>query len=422
MNDDPNFEIEYETSPALKVLLGREPILDKQQKLIGHEILFRAHSQDSARQLLETTTILEQAAETGMENLVGNGLGFITTTEAFLQSESALFLPQKNFIIILPATLSAPAELLPRISELRRMGFKFAADYTQLHDPSLAALTPMMDIIRFVLPTPPEVLFINTEELRIWKNSQKRLFAQHVQEVVQFEHCQQLGFDYFAGNFYTKPVFIENKKFSASELTILKLLELLEQDADDTQMERVIKQDAVIGLNVLKHVNSAAAGARQRIGSLKQAVQIMGRAQLKRWLQVMLYEKPGTQPSGAALFTLATARGKLLELLASKKLPKNKMAGDIAFIVGLMSLMDTLFGIPMTEVLQKITVYNEVSLALLERKGIYGELLLLVEMLEQLAQPELPPRLLPMLEELDLAVEDLCRLQQEAFAWVNQLQ
>ena len=422
MNDDPNFEIEYETTPLPKVLLGREPILDRHQKLVGHEILFRSSSHEHASQLLETTTILEHAAEAGMENLVGSGLGFITATEAFLLSESVLFLPQKNFIIILPAVLIDQAALVPRIAELRRMGFKFAADHLQLHDPAKAVLVPLVEVVRVVLPTPPEVLFLNTEELRTYKSAQKRLFAQHVQEVTQFEHCAQLGFDYFAGNFYTKPVFIENKKFSASELTIMKVMELLEQDADDSLMEQAIKQDAVIGLNVLKHVNSAAAGARQRIGSLKQAIQVMGRAQLKRWLQIMLYEKPGTQPSGAALFTLATARGKLLELLAAKKLPKNKMAPDIGFIVGLMSLMDTLFGIPLADVLQKITVYNEVSLALLERKGIYGELLKLVEMLEQLAQPEPPPELLPALAELDLALEDLYTLQQQAFMWVNQLQ
>jgi EAL and modified HD-GYP domain-containing signal transduction protein len=417
-----NDEIEYETAPALKVLVGREPILDRQQKLMGHEILFRSSSQDTARQLIETTTILEQAAEAGMENLVGSGFGFITATESFLHSESVLFLPQKNFIIILPEVLADLPALLPRVAELRRMGFKFAADHAQLHDPAKAALVPLIEIVRIVLPTPPEMLFLNSDDLRAYKTSQKRLFAQHVHDVTQFEHCMQIGFDYFAGSFYTKPIFVENKKFSASELTIIKVLQLLEQDADDSLMEQAIKQDAVIGLNVLKHVNSAAAGARQRIGSLKQAVQVMGRAQLKRWLQLMLYEKPDSQPSGAALFTLATTRGKLLELLAAKKLPKNRMAPDIGFLVGLISLMDTLFGIPLPEVLQKIPVYNEVSLALLDHKGIYGQLLGLVEMLEQLAQPEPPPQLLPTLAELGLELDEMYELQRQAFMWVNQLQ
>jgi EAL and modified HD-GYP domain-containing signal transduction protein len=421
MTDDADIEIEYETSPALKMLLGREPVLDRQQKLIGHELVFRSHNHDAARRQSDTTKILEQAAETGMENLAGTGLGFVSATTEFLESESVLFLPQKNFIIILPSTLSLTETLIARVAELRRMGFKFAVDQAQLTDPARAGLLALAEIVRIELPTPPQVLLLNHEQIRQYRTGQKRLFAQHVQEAAQFEHCMQLGFDYFSGNFYTKPVLLENKKFSASEISIMKALELLGQDADDNQIEQAIKHDGVISVNILKHVNSAAAAPRQRIGSLKQAIQIIGRAQLTRWLQVMLYEKPDSQPAGVALFTLAISRAKLLELLAKRQLPSSKVAPDVGFIVGLMSLMDALFGMPMQEVLQKITVYNEVNLALLERKGVYGQLLHLVEYLEQLTAPEPPPELLPLLAQLQLPPEELFALQQQAFVWVNQL-
>jgi c-di-GMP phosphodiesterase len=418
MNND-DIVIEYEKSSSLKVLISREPILDRQQKLVGHEIIFRSGNTDPARQSAETSSLLERATEAGIENLVGNDMGCLTATEAFLFSESVLFLPQKNFIIILPHSLAVSDPLLVRIAELRRQGFKFALDQTQFLTPEKAAFLPLVDIIRIILPPPPQVLIFGMEQLRMYKTSQKKLFAQNVREMAQFEHCVQLGFEYFSGNFYTKPVFLKDRKFTASELTIVKALELINADASDQEIELTIKRDAVIGLKVLKHVNSAAAGARQRIGSLKQAIQMVGHAQLKHWLQIMLYEKADSQPCGAALFTLATTRAKLLELLAKKQLPNNKAASDIGFIVGLMSLMDTLFSMPMEEVLKKIHVYNEVSLALLERKSVYGKLLRLIENLEQLSQS--PPELLPLLAELDLAPEDLYDLQQQAFVWVNQL-
>ncbi|MEN9868363.1 MAG: hypothetical protein RL748_3953, partial [Pseudomonadota bacterium] len=420
MSDDQNIEIEFESSPALKVLLGREPILDRSQKLIGHEIVFRSSNPDPARQLADTSAILEQAVEAGIENLVGNGLGFVTATEGFLMGESVLFLPMKNTIIILPQHITEIEALSARVAELRRMGFRFAINHAQMHEPAQVQLAAQAEVIQITLPPPPQVLILNLEQLRVYRNNQKKLFAQQVQVVEQFEHCQQAGFDYFSGHFYAKPVFQENSKFSASEMTLMKALDLLNQDADDSKIEQVIKQDAVIGMNILKHVNSAASGMRTRIGSLKQAIQVIGHAQLQRWLQVMLYEKPGQQPSGVALFTLATARGKLLELLAKKQLPNSRNAVDIGFIVGLMSLMDTLFAMPMPQVLEKIPVYNEVKLALLERKGIYGELLQLVEDLEHLSEPQ--PEILQRLAQLDLAVEDLYQLQQQAFAWVNQLQ
>jgi EAL and modified HD-GYP domain-containing signal transduction protein len=418
MNND-DIVIEYEKSSSLKVLMGREPILDRQQKLVGHEIIFRSSNPDLTRQAADTNSILEQTAESGIENLVGDSMGCITATEAFLFSESVLFLPQKNFFIVLHHSLAASDALLARIAELRRQGFKFALNQTQMLSPEKAAFLPLVDIIRIVLPPPPQVLIFGMEQLRMYKTGQKKLFALNVWDMAQFEHCVQLGFDYFSGNFYTKPIFLKDRKFTASELTIVKALELINSDASDQEIELAIKRDAVIGIKILKHVNSAAAGARQRIGSLKQAIQMIGHAQLKHWLQVMLYEKSDNQPCGAALFTLATTRGKLLELLAKKQLPNNRAASDIGFIVGLMSLMDTLFSMPMEEVLQKIPVYNEVSLALLERKSVYGKLLRLIENLEQLAQS--PQELLPLLAELDLAPEDLYDLQQQTFVWVSRL-
>jgi EAL and modified HD-GYP domain-containing signal transduction protein len=424
MNDDPTCEIEYANSPALKVLMGREPVLGRQQNLVGHEILFRSNSvhSDPLRQQLDISNMLEHAAEAGMEHLAGNGLGFVTATASFLEGDSVLFLPQKNFIIILPAALEVTDALILRIAELRRIGFRFALDQNQLNTPNGLRLLAQAEIIRVELPPPPQLLTLDPEQLRRCKMGQIHLFAQQVQEVAQFEHCMRLGFDYFSGTFYSRPVFLENIKFSAAQLIIIKALELLNQDADDNQIEQAIKRDAVIALTILKHVNSASAGVTQRIGSLKQAIQIVGRAKLTSWLEVMLYEKPNGQANGAALFTLATSRAKLLELLACSQLPHRKIAPDIGFIVGLMSMMDTLFGMPMADVLEKIPVYAEVRLALLERKGTYGQLLQVVEYLEQLTLAEPPlDLLLPMLEQLHVPLEELYALQRQVFIWVSQL-
>ncbi len=111
MSDDASIEIEYEALPALKILLGRAPVLDRQQKLIGHELVFRSCQPDAARRELDTTNILAHAAETGMDNLAGTALGFITATAEFLEGESVLFLPQKSYLPIgsLRAAIAYPA-------------------------------------------------------------------------------------------------------------------------------------------------------------------------------------------------------------------------------------------------------------------------------------------------------------------------
>jgi len=82
-----------------------------------------------------------------------------------------------------------------------------------------------------------------------------------------------------------------------------------------------------------------------------------------------------------------------------------------------MSLMETLFGSPMKEILKQIPVADEVAAALLGREGFFGELLNLAEHTERIE--EASALLLPALAKLDLSADELYRLQVEAFEWSN---
>jgi EAL and modified HD-GYP domain-containing signal transduction protein len=163
-------------------------------------------------------------------------------------------------------------------------------------------------------------------------------------------------------------------------------------------------------------VNTPSIGTH-RIDSIKQALMVLGRNQLQRWLQIMLYAEPnrsGQNPK--PLLMLATLRGKLLEVIAHKHKPGNSSVGDTAFMVGIMSLMDTLFGMPMAEVLNETAVVEDVSDALLNRKGYYGELLKLVETIERADSTQ---SALASLKSLQLTTEEYYMLQLMAFEWSN---
>lgn len=414
MNQHSILNIEIEHSTTLKILLGRRPILDRQQKLAGYKILFRIASAEN-HNASSSDAAIHYAADIGMEKLIGRKPGFLAVSQDILLDDVVLFLPQGNIILTILGSMTPSDEIIERIAELRKIGFKFALDL-ELGLQEAEKILPMMHFVRFAFDN----LRRSTAaaHLRQLKAAQKKLLVTDVDDVSQFELCCQLGCDYFEGDFYAKPV-MNDSKFSPSEVAIIKILGLLNQDASDAEIERVIKQNGSIALNLLKLVNSAAIGANQRIGSLKQAFQLIGRAQLARWLQVMLYQKPEQQGSGEGLFLQAMTRAKLLELIAYRVLPNSRIAADIGFMVGIMSLMETLFGKPMETVLEQIAVYNEVKMALLERQGVYGELLSLVEYIEQVDKSN--PTLLPILEQFELSTEELYMLEQDAFAWVDQL-
>jgi EAL and modified HD-GYP domain-containing signal transduction protein len=77
--------------------------------------------------------------------------------------------------------------------------------------------------------------------------------------------------------------------------------------------------------------------------------------------------------------------------------------------------MDVLFGIPMADLIDQIQVADEVSSALLKRTGFFGELLRLTETIEQMDDTE--QSVMPVLNALAIAGDDLAELEMAAFEW-----
>jgi len=213
-------------------------------------------------------------------------------------------------------------------------------------------------------------------------------------------------------------VILSGKKLAPSQIAIMQLMALIMADADTTEIERNIKKDASLVLTLLRLANTPGVGVTQRIDSLGQALTVLGRRQLQRWLQIILYaEHNKGSHFTSPLLQLATTRGKLLELITEKLRPDNRAMADTAFTVGIMSLMDTLFGQSMEEILDQVSVVSEVTDALLYRKGFYGDLLKLAEYIEQIEKTGV--LLIPTLQKLHLSIEDLYALQLTAFEWSN---
>ncbi|PWF54954.1 EAL and HDOD domain-containing protein, partial [Massilia glaciei] len=249
-----------------------------------------------------------------------------------------------------------------------------------------------------------------------FKRDKKLLLAKKVETRAQFQTALDAGFDYFQGYYFAKPIVISGRKLSPSRLAVVQLMTLVMSDADNIEIERAVKRDVPLALNLLRLVNTPAVGLRHRIDSLSQAVMILGRRQLQRWLQIMLYAETARQGQNMTpLLILATTRGRLLELLAKRVRPSHQNVADIAFTVGIMSLMDTLFGMPMEEIMLQIPVSDEVSEALLHRAGFFGDLLRLAECIERVEEME--DQLTPTLRDLAISSEELVELEMAAFEW-----
>jgi EAL and modified HD-GYP domain-containing signal transduction protein len=406
--------------PFDQFFLARQPILGRDQRLVAFELLFRTAGSTEANvtdDAAATAAVISHASQLGMEHVVGAQLAFVNVSAESLMGDYVRFLPAEKVILEILETVRATPELVARVAELKALGFKFALDDVVAESDDVRALFKLVDIIKIdVKGVDPARLPALADALR---RDNKKLLAEKVETQEEFSACLELGFEYFQGFYFARPVILSGKKIAPSELAILHLLELVDSDADDHTIELAVKRDALISLNLLRLVNTPASGVRGKIDTLGQAIEVLGRQQLQRWLQILLYATPGAKVEmNLPLLQMATLRGKMLELMTLRIHPGQHAAADMAFTVGIMSLTEALFSMSMRDILATVDVADEVSSALLDREGEYGDMLNVVEILEKAKSGK---ALTAALRLLDLTIKDMREIEMAAFEWVNEL-
>ena len=373
----------------MQIFLGRQPILGREQKLFAYELFFRDGliATGNRAEILDpthaTATVIANAfAELSTNDVLGPYRGFINVDRDILFSDLIEALPQQLVALEILESVKPTPEVLARCQQLHDLGFMLAADdvieVNELSRPLLA----LADIIKVDIPNMEAGrLRAVVEQLKPFG---KKLLAEKVETAEQLSLCQSLGFDLFQGYFFAKPTLIVGKKLNPSQLVLIRLLGLVFEDADTSAIEAAFKTEPGLTVNMLRLTNSVACGLSINVTSLRHAITILGRRQLQRWLQLLIFTTPkgGTQGVNP-LLQLAATRGRVMELIAERVVPRNREFADHSFMVGIMSLMPALLGMQMADILDQLPVAQRVKQALLDYAGQHGLMLRLVEATEQ---------------------------------------
>jgi EAL and modified HD-GYP domain-containing signal transduction protein len=400
--------------------LARQPILGRNQHLVAFELLFRTDDVSDANVTdgaAATAAVISHASQLGLEKVIGDRIAFVNVDEVVLMSDFVRFLPHDKVILEILETVRATPDVVQRVQELKQVGFKFALDDVVSDSADVCTLRELVDVIKIdVKGVAQDRLARLTQRLNA---PGQKLLAEKVETVEEFHHCLELGFDYFQGYYFARPAILTGRKINPSELVVLRLLELLRSDAEDAEIERSVKRDPVLAMNLLRLVNTPVSGTHRRIDSLGEALAVMGRERLQRWLEILLYAKPGDHiDMDSPLLQMATTRGRLMELMIQRVRPDDDAAAASGFTTGVMSLMDALFCRSMEDILETVAVPDEVRTALLERTGQLGELLRIVELVEN---PKKGSQLGKLLKQQGLTVKQVREIEVAAFAWVGEL-
>lgn len=404
--------------------LGRQPILDKDSQLLAYELLFRgdpliagnaAHIVDPTQ--ATASVIINTFGNLSTKEVLGPFRGFVNVGADFLFSELIEALPPEIIVLEILETVSATPEVIARCKQLKGLGFTLAIDDVINLASTSAELLTVADIIKVdVFEQNPTQLQEAVRQLRPFG---KKLLAEKVETEEQFTLCKALGFDLFQGYFFAKPTIIPGKKLTASQQTLLRLLALVIEDAETVAIEQAFKQEPGLTINMLRLTNSVSNGLSTRITSLRHAITLLGRRQLQRWLQLLIFtSSPQTGANRAPLLQLAAMRGRLMELLAARVMPNNREFADQSFMTGIISMMPALLQMPIEEILAQLPVSPRVRAALEEHTGTQGMLLSLAEQTDA-QQDEIIEGLLRKLP--NLAPKALSTDLANALGWANNL-
>ncbi|RIX44695.1 MAG: EAL domain-containing protein [Rhodocyclales bacterium GT-UBC] len=405
---------------ADQLFLGRQPILDRNQQLFAYELLFRNGTRnmaDVADGVAATSTVIANAfSELGFVDALGTYRGFINVDLEFLFNDVIELLPPQSVVLEILETVPPTDGVVERCRLLKAAGFTLALDDVTQIGSEYADLLDLVDIVKVDIQ-PLSRIELMQLVMKI-KPTGKQLLAEKVDSREQMEQCLKLGFSLFQGYYFAKPVILTGKKLDHSRISLIKLLGLIISDSDTAELEKALKPEPGLTVNLLRMTNSVGAGCSEKITSLSHAITVLGRRQLQRWLQLLVFASGEQAGTTNPLLILAATRGRLMELLASEVAMGDKALADQAFMVGIMSLMPALIGQPIEEIVAPLGVSREVHDALCGSSGTLGGLLRIAECSETGDLDNLA-KALSTLGTLKLKAVN--RAQTQALQWANSI-
>ncbi len=401
--------------------VGRQPIVDREQRVVAYELLFRSSAEAKVADFDEVgraavRVMVNTFAALGMEAVLGRARGFFNVTREVFLSESIEALPRDRVVFEILEDVEPTEDVQARCRELHDAGFTLALDDWVVDDPR-ESLLPWASVVKVDLPAVPR------KELRKLARSLRaegvQILAEKVETAEEFDACHKLGFDFFQGYFFAKPIVLEGADMDATKTMLVKLLQQISAGVETTTIVETFKQDAKLGLNLLRIVNTAGRAARVRLDTIEAAVRHLGLQQLARWVAILLYAQGQEADLRSPLLATAAHRGRLMELVVGHGAGRGEDGSDPerAFLVGMLSLADALLGRPIEGLVTELRLSAEVERALTHHEGDLGRLLSMAIAVEAGDVAKFEPEL----ERRDLDFASLQALDNAAYAWVHGL-
>jgi EAL and modified HD-GYP domain-containing signal transduction protein len=344
-------------STAAPVVVSRQPILDRAERVVGYELLTPV-SGDPAE---ATAGVLARALlDIGHPRLAGRLPVHVDVSREFLLEVRPLPFDPQAVVLEVAADQPADPALISALRAASAEGFRITLDGF-----GAGALLDLAHAVKL------DVARLHEDELAglvdVMHGRGLAVIAGGVHTRRAATLCRDLGFDGFQGRFFAEPELVTG---ASAPTHNLRALSLLAPDASFEELERVISEDPGLSLKLARLANSAFFGGRRRVGTVREALIMLGTVTVRRWATMLALAGAGDRP--CHLLETGLLRARLCEQLA-RRMPGCEP--ERAFTAGLFSIAGALLGRPLSEVLEELPFDARTEDALAGHAGPEGRLL-----------------------------------------------
>jgi EAL and modified HD-GYP domain-containing signal transduction protein len=385
-------------------------------KVFAYELLYRFDGTRNFAAMLSdpdkasSETIMASFYGNDIKKITGNKPAFINFTQNLLESGIATLFPNQYLVIEVLEDVAPLPSVVEACRSLKEAGYTIALD-DFVYRPELEPLIRWADIVKIDwLDADPEEIREVVKKLR---PRSPRLLAEKVETHEIFQQAMDMGFSYFQGYFFSKPVILSNKKIDPLMVNYVRLIQHVSRaDVDFVQLARIIRRDVVLSYRLLRLVNSAYFGVRHEIKSIRHALAVLGLREIKKWISLLAMIGITSSKSDEIIRT-SLIRGRFLEIFGERHC--RSIDPEQLFMSGLFSLLDVIMEMPMADVLPQISGVAEIEDALVEGCGPIADILGIIASYERGEWEDAVERC----GHFGVTEEQLLRLYLDAVSWCN---
>jgi len=358
----------------MKYFLTRHAILDRDKKVQGYEISFRT-SLDKMYEKMpkddqQTSKVLTDIfLSLGLDKVTDGKRAFVRFSRNMLISEFAKMFPKDKIAIEIGPAIKPDAKIINACKDLKESGYMLVLDDYSFQ-PDYMNLLPLAHMIKVDAQKIGE--FIRKTIVRKLQPNGIQCLVKNVENQQLFYKSFPMGYDFFQGDFFSKPAKLDKKDVPVHKINFMQMLKEINQpELDFNKIENIIKRDVSLTYKLLRMINSSAFGIKNEVKSIKQALVILGQIEVKKWITLIILSNIGDDKPDA-LMKKALLRAKLLEIVA----PVAGLGQDAPnlFLVGMFSLMDAMMNQPLESILEGLPLDNDIKNTLLGNESRYQKI------------------------------------------------